>query len=94
MKKIYVIQHSFNQECQRVSFFEIVSAHSTKENALKRLEEINNDIESGTSFYFPDTKIKGERTDEGWFNGYTYEWYDDGNNRMFTHFNIVETTLE
>ena len=94
MKKIYLIQHSFNQECKPCGFFEIVSAHSTKENALKRLEEINKDIENGTSFYFPDTKIKGERTYKSWFDGYTYEWLDDGKNRMFTHFTIVETTLD
>lgn len=93
MKKIYLIQHSINEAYKTGSIFDIVSAHSTKEMAWKRLNEIVAKIENGTSTYFPNTKLKGERV-EGDLNGYTFEWYDEGGARMFTHFLICETTLD
>lgn len=94
MKKIYLIQHSFNKICEPCGLYEIVSAHSTKEKALESLENINKSIEAGTSHYFPNTKIKGERVEESWFDGYTYEWRDDAGELMFTHFTIVKTNFE
>ena len=94
MTKIYLIQHSFNKSCEPCGFFEIVSAHSTKKNAMESLEKINKSIEAGTSHYFPDTKMKGERMEKSWFDGYTYEWRDEAGKRMFTHFTIVETDFE
>lgn len=94
MTKIYLIQHSFNKSCEPCGFYEIVSAHSTKEKAMEKIEEINKSIEAGTSHYFPDTKMKWERMEKSWFDGYTYEWHDDAGELMFTHFTIVETDFE
>ena len=93
MKKIYLIQHSFNKSCEPCGFFEVVSAHSTKEKAIAKIEEINSSIENGESFYFPKTKVKGEEY-KGFGGGYTYEWRDDAGNQMFTHFMIIEKDFD
>ena len=94
MKKIYVIQHSINEAYKTATISDVVSAHSTKELAWKRLEEIAEKIEKGESYYFPDTKLKGKRIDDGVLEGYTFEWYDDGGAKMYSHFLIYETTLD
>ena len=93
MTKIYLVQHSFNESCKPCGFFEIVSAHSTQDKAIEKIEEINRSIESGKSTYFPNTKVKGEKYC-GFGGGYTYEWRDDAGNQMFTHFHVVETDFE
>ena len=93
MTKIYLVQHSFNESCKPCGFFEIVSAHSTKEKAIEKIEEINKSIESGKSTYFPFTKIKGEKQC-GYGDGYSYGWHDDAGNQMFTHFCVIETDFE
>lgn len=93
MARIYLVQHSFNKSYEPYGFFEIVSAYSTKEKAIAKVEEINNSIENGESFYFPNTKIKGEKY-KGFGGGYIYEWRDDAGDQMFSHFHIIETDLE
>lgn len=92
--KVYLIQHSFNEAYKPCGFFDVVSAHSTREKAVASLETIAKSIADGTSFYFPNYSPARLPCELGDCRGYTYEWRDDGGNRMFTHFYIIEMEVD
>ena len=83
-----------NEAYKTESFYDVEFAYAKKEDALAKLDEIVKEIESGTSHYFPDTKVEGKE----WpfpldIKRYTFAWLGEGGERMFSHFYVREKEL-
>lgn len=102
MAKVYVIEHSANNESTTPFFFENVVACSSLDKANAYLDYIMDEVDEKTSEYF-------DSYEHGWLNPklvkdvdgklhtcrvVTYSWLDkDFNEKVFTHFKIKEIEL-
>jgi hypothetical protein len=60
---------------------------------MERMNEIKEYIASGDSYFFPGQKLFPEQFEMPGVLGITYKWYDDGGEKMFTHFFIKQVMV-
>lgn len=85
---VYVLVHSINEACNLASFYEVMEAFRTKESAMRRIEEIKEYIATGNSHFFPNESPTPEQYMVSGTDGLTYQWYDEGGQKMFSHFYV------
>lgn len=87
---IYVLIHAINEAYKLNSFYEVMEAFRTKESAMRKLDEIKEYIATGDSHFFPNETPTPEQFMVPGTDGVTYQWYDEGGQKMFSHFYLKQ----
>jgi len=92
---VYLLIHAINEAYKSYTYYEVEICYSNKEDALADLEKKVKSIENGTSTNFPGESIKGEENNVPFaLKYYTFEWTNEGGEKMFTHYYVMEMKLK
>lgn len=102
MAKVFIIEHSANNEFETSFVFENVVACSNLDTANEYIDDIMDEVDDKTSEYF-------DSYEHGWLNPklvkdvdgkgntcrvVTYSWFEkESNEKVFTHFKIKKVEL-
>ena len=93
MKKCYPIVHAINKYGKGYIHCDIIAVYSDKKQAFHALDNIEKEIRSGKSTYFPKyVPTIEKRAPFGSYNlkGITCQWLSDAQETIFSHFYVRE----
>lgn len=92
MKKCYPIVHTINKSCEGYIHCDIIAVYSDKEQAFHAIDNIEKEIRSGKSTYFPKYVPTIEQITPfgSYIKGLTCQWLSEAQETMFSHFYVRE----